>query len=209
MSHHEAESEAEDMTTAMDRIVGELRAPVPIRTEWRLGLLRGVALLPPPGPGSDAPRHVRQWRMHPLMAIAAGLACALAGAGTVALLTTGAARRGTHDPLMNLTSTMPLPGEPVGAGGTGSTVRFVFVAPYASRVSLVGDFNGWNASSMPMRRSTDGRAWMLDVPLAAGRHVYAFIVDGDLAPDPAAPRAGDDDFGVPTSVVLVSGGPRT
>ena len=209
MSHHEAESEAEEMTTAMDRVVGELRAPVPVRAEWRVGVLRGVALLPPPGRVSDALPRVRHWRLRPLTAIAAGLACALAGAGTMALLVGGAARRGTHDPLMNLTSTMPLPGEPVGESSASSTVRFVFVAPYASRVSLVGDFNAWNASSMPMRRSSDGRAWMLDVPLAAGRHVYAFIVDGDLAPDPAAPRAGDDDFGVPTSVVLVSGGPRT
>jgi hypothetical protein len=56
-----------------------------------------------------------------------------------------------------------------------------------------------------MRRSADGRAWLLDVPLPPGRHVYAFVVDGDLAPDPSAPRAGDEDFGVPSSVVLVSG----
>jgi hypothetical protein len=208
MSHHEANSEAEEMTTALDRVVAELRAPVPVRPEWRMGLLRGVALLPSPGRVDDSPRRVRHWRMRPLTAMAAGLACALVGAGTVALLLGSPARRVGRDPLTNLTSTMPLPGEPVGAGGH-STVRFVFVAPYASRVSLVGDFNGWNASSLPMRRSSDGRAWMLDVPLTAGRHVYAFIVDGDLAPDPAAPRAGDDDFGVPTSVVLVGGGPKT
>jgi 1,4-alpha-glucan branching enzyme len=99
---------------------------------------------------------------------------------------------------------MPLPGETSGR----STVRFVLVAPYASRVSLVGDFNRWNPRAMPMRRSADGRAWLLDVPLAAGRHVYSFVVDGDLAPDPTAPRSGDDDFGVPSSVVLVSG-PKT
>ena len=208
MSHHEADSEAEKMTTSLDRVVAELRAPVPVRAEWRVGVLRGAAVLPPPRRVVDSPRAVRHWRMRPLTAIAAGLACALVGAGTVALLLGGRAQRVARDPLTNLTSTMPLPGEPVGAGGH-STVRFVFVAPYASRVSLVGDFNGWNASSMPMRRSSDGRAWMLDVPLAAGRHVYAFIVDGDLAPDPAAPRAGDDDFGVPTSVVLVGGGPKT
>ena len=195
------------MTTPLDRVVAELRVPVPVRTEWRAGLLRAAALQPLPGRVVGSPRAVRHWRMRPLTAIAAGLACALVGAGTVALLLGGRAGR-ARDPLTNLTSTMPLPGEPAGAGGH-STVRFVFVAPYASRVSLVGDFNGWNASSMPMRRSSDGRAWLLDVPLAPGRHVYAFIVDGDLAPDPAAPRAGDDDFGVPTSVVLVGGGPKT
>jgi hypothetical protein len=63
---------------------------------------------------------------------------------------------------------------------------------------------------MPMRRSPDGRAWLIDVPLAPGRHVYSFMVDGDVTPDPAAPRAGEDDFGVPSSVVLVGArGPKT
>jgi len=101
---------------------------------------------------------------------------------------------------------MPLPGEPAAQ----STVRFVFVAPYASRVALVGDFNKWNPSATPMRRSADGRAWLVDLPLAPGRHVYSFVVDGDLAPDPAAPRAGDDDFGIPSSVVLVAAkGPQS
>jgi hypothetical protein len=212
MSHHEAESEASDeMTTAIDRVIAELRAPVPVRVEWRAGLLHGVSMLPPPARIIESKRAVRQWRFRPVTAIAAGLACALVGAGAAALVLGGPARRAAHDPLTNLTSTMPLPGERLAgsSGGDHSTIRFVFVAPYASRVALVGDFNGWNPSSMPMRRSNDGRAWMLDVPLTAGRHVYAFIVDGDLAPDPAAPRAGDDDFGVPSSVVLVGGGPKT
>ena len=83
------------------------------------------------------------------------------------------------------------------------TVRFVLVAPTATRVSLVGDFNRWNPAALPMRRSHDGSAWMVEVTLVPGRHVYSFVVDGDLAPDPAAPRAAEDDFGVPSSVVLV------
>jgi hypothetical protein len=33
--------------------------------------------------------------------------------------------------------------------------------------------------------------------------VYAFVVDGDVTADPDAPRAADDDFGSPNSVVLV------
>jgi len=44
------------------------------------------------------------------------------------------------------------------------------------------------------------------VPLAPGRYRYAFLVDGSrwLA-DPAAPRARDDEFGTPSSVVTVGG----
>jgi len=209
MSHHETDPETVN-SQWIERVAAELRTAVPVRREWRAGLLRGIAMLPPPGPGADTSHGVRRWRLRPLTAIAAGLACALVGACATALLFGGPLRRGSADQLASLTATASLPGEPAAEANGRSVVRFVFVAPYASRVAVVGDFNGWNPAAMPMRRSTDGHAWLLDVPLAPGRHVYSFIVDGDLAPDPAAPRAGDDDFGVPSSVVLVSaGGPKT
>ena len=184
---------------SIERIAEVLREPVPVRAEWRAGLVREMELLP--APSSRESSGGRRWRLRPITAIAAGLACALAGAGVAALVIGNGRRVVSPDALTSLTATMPLPGEMTGH----SMVRFVFVAPYASRVSLVGDFNGWNPSTMPMRRSTDGRAWLLDVPLGPGRHVYSFLVDGDLTADPAAPRAGDDDFGVPSSVVLVTG----
>jgi hypothetical protein len=196
MSHHENGPDTADRA-AIERVIAELRTPVPVRAEWRAGLARGLATLPTP---AAAPRVVRRWTFRPVTAIAAAVVCAVVGA-TVATVLLGSGRRSSSaDVLANLTSTMPLPGE----HGGRSTVRFVLVAPYASRVSLVGDFNKWNPEAMPMRRSADGRAWLLDVPLPPGRHVYSFVVDGDLAPDPAAPRAGDDDFGVPSSVVLVA-----
>lgn len=186
-------------SAAIERVIAELRTPVAVRAEWRAEILRDAAKLALPGAAPS--RGVRRWTLRPLTAIAAALVCVVLGA-TIAAVVLGPSRRSSSEEVLaNLTSTMPLPGE----HGGQSTVRFVFVAPYASRVSLVGDFNRWNPSAMPMRRSADGRAWLLDVPLAPGRHVYSFIVDGDLAPDPAAPRAGDDDFGVPSSVVLVAG----
>jgi hypothetical protein len=82
-------------------------------------------------------------------------------------------------------------------------VRFALAAPSARRVSVVGDFNRWNPSAVPMRRSPDGRTWIADVSLAPGRHVFAFAVDGGLRADPTAPRAVEDDFGVPSSVIVV------
>jgi hypothetical protein len=44
----------------------------------------------------------------------------------------------------------------------------------------------------------------VDVPLAPGRHLYAFVVDGTRwTPDPNAPLAPGDDFGAPNSVIMV------
>jgi len=91
---------------------------------------------------------------------------------------------------------------------TASRVRFSIRAPFATQVSLVGDFDHWDPAALPMQRASDGETWTLDVHLPPGRHVFAYAVDGDLKTDPSAPRAVEDDFGVPSSVVVVvaSGG---
>lgn len=82
-------------------------------------------------------------------------------------------------------------------------VQFVLAAPRASRVTVVGDFNDWDPGATPMRRRTAG-AWVASIPLPPGRHVYAFIVDGDRwVPDPAAPLAPEDGFGIRNSVIVV------
>ena len=83
-------------------------------------------------------------------------------------------------------------------------VRFSVQAPGARRVVLVGDFDAWTPEGRPMRRSADGRTWELDVRLPPGRHAFAYRIDGVLRADPGAARAVEDDFGVPTSVVVVA-----
>lgn len=82
-------------------------------------------------------------------------------------------------------------------------VEFTFDAK-AERVSLVGDFNGWSADSTPMTRLGNSDVWVATVPIAPGRHVYAFVVDGvRWERDPSRPAAPDDDFGKPGSVIMV------
>lgn len=87
--------------------------------------------------------------------------------------------------------------------GDAHAVHFELDAPHARRVSLVGDFDGWNPAAIPMRRRSDG-AWAIDLPLPPGRHAFAFSVDGRLTIDPTAALAADDNFGVPSSVVVVT-----
>jgi hypothetical protein len=84
--------------------------------------------------------------------------------------------------------------------------QFLLVAPQAASVSLVGDFNDWDPAHTPMSATEPAGLWTAIVPLEPGRYRYAFLVDGaQWLPDPAAPRAGDDEFGVPSSVVTVGG----
>ena len=83
-------------------------------------------------------------------------------------------------------------------------VTFVFQAPGASRVSLVGDFNGWDPDATPLARATTGEIWTAQVPLEHGLHAYAFVIDGrDWEPDPAAPLAPVATFGRRNSLLVV------
>lgn len=83
-------------------------------------------------------------------------------------------------------------------------VPFVLYAPDAGAVALVGDFNDWDTTATPLRATSSAGTWVVTVPLAPGRYRYAFVIDGTrwLA-DPGAPRAPDDDFGTPSSVLTV------
>ncbi len=89
--------------------------------------------------------------------------------------------------------------------------RFMLVAPGAREVALVGDFNEWDhGATRLVRVASQGSShgvWTIDLPLTAGRHSYAFLVDGQRwVADPARPRAIGDDFGRPSSAVTVGGG---
>ena len=72
-------------------------------------------------------------------------------------------------------------------------VAFAVWAPNARRVSIVGDFNGWDGRRMPMRNV--GGFWELFVPGLRPGHLYKYEIlgaDGQLLPlkaDPQAERA--------------------
>lgn len=95
-------------------------------------------------------------------------------------------------------------------GGTTASpdvrpVQFVLRAPEARSVSLVGDFNDWDVAADPLHptRGADG-VWTVEIPLAPGRHEYAFVIDGERwMADPGAPAVMDD-FGQPGSALTVT-----
>jgi hypothetical protein len=82
-------------------------------------------------------------------------------------------------------------------------VTFVLRAEDAREVALVGDFNEWRADGTRLLRHGGG-LWSVVVPLRPGRYTYAYVVDGARWQlDPQAPPAAGEDFGRPSSVVLV------
>ena len=64
-----------------------------------------------------------------------------------------------------------------GMEGVAGTA-FAVWAPHARQVSLVGDFNGWNARQHPMRRRRECGAWELFLPGVQAGAYYKFDVLG-------------------------------
>jgi hypothetical protein len=143
----------------------------------------------------------RTVRVSPLGALAAAAAVLIAAVVVVPRLTPN-----VGSDQVGATVQPPADGfAPIAADST-HVVQFVFVAPTARSVSLVGDFNNWEMDATPLAAGPARSVWTVQLRLPNGRHRYAFVVDDSTwAADPAAPPAAGDDFGMPSSVVTVTG----
>ncbi|WP_288201325.1 1,4-alpha-glucan branching protein GlgB [uncultured Megasphaera sp.] len=60
-----------------------------------------------------------------------------------------------------------------------SCVRFAVWAPHALAVSVVGDFNNWDAGANPMERSSsDGEIWVTHIPGLQEGDIYKYAITG-------------------------------
>ena len=92
----------------------------------------------------------------------------------------------------------------VAATGQAIPVQFVLVAPDARSVAVVGDFNNWGLNDTALVAENHHGVWSVSAPVHTGVHRYAFLVNGkQWVADPTAPRAADDDFGQPSSALVV------
>lgn len=171
--------ENEPLDPALRRVVEALREPVTGPADLPARVLRAAR--------RPTWRRAADWAVEPRNVRVSPLGMLALAAGVAALLVLG--RPAT-------------PAAPTAAAT--SVVRFAIQAPEAASVALVGDFNDWDAGATLLRPAAgDDGLWTVEVPLSAGRHEYAFIVDGTewRATAHAAPVA--DDFGRPNAVVLV------
>ncbi len=81
------------------------------------------------------------------------------------------------------------------------SVAFVFYAPKAHNVVLVGTFNDWNPRKTPMVKGRNG-IWTVKLNLTSGRYEYLFLVDGThYETDPNAVEVRPDGLGHENAVL--------
>jgi hypothetical protein len=173
----------------VERLVSEAygtRVPVaPLEEQALLERLRG----------EPRPRRAPMWRAWLTQRDALSLSPLVGALATVLLLGAGmwiGAR---------VTAGRPVPA--ASPAGGAQVVEFALEAPSASRVTVVGDFNGWDPAATPMHRLRGG-PWTTAIAVPEGRYAYAFVIDGrSWMPDPGAPLAPDDGFGLKSSVLVV------
>jgi tetratricopeptide (TPR) repeat protein len=72
----------------------------------------------------------------------------------------------------------------------------------AGRVYLIGSFNSWNTTDLPMIKTKSG--WRASVFISGGTHNYAFLVDGIRYLDPSHKVYHQDNYGLESSVIQVN-----
>jgi 1,4-alpha-glucan branching enzyme len=82
-------------------------------------------------------------------------------------------------------------------------IQFVFPAPEAQTVSLVGDFNDWDTFANPMKKDKRG-IWKVTLNLKPGRYEYRFFVDENWENDPSCTECVSNSLGSMNCVRIVA-----
>ena len=186
----------------IQRVVAELRRPVPLDEEFDRNVMTAVR-------GMPRHRH-RAWtralrpRTITFSPLISGIAAAVLLAVTLsvghAIGTLRAGRTANERPDVAVDHGNP-------STRARRPVQFVLIAPTARKVQVVGDFNDWDASHAEFSAEhRGGGVWSVTAAVPEGHHRYSFVVDDSVwVADPTAPRALDDDFGMPNSALVVGG----
>lgn len=185
-----------DDNELIERISAELRSPVQLGADFDERVMASIRRAPRGRPLSA----FLGWLLRPRRLELSPLAVAAAASVVLLAVVTGTWELARRDAsVVTRDDALESRQEPV------RVVQFVFVAPSARSVALVGDFNGWDTRATQMQRRAAPGVWTVSLPLPVGRHQYAFVInETDWAPDPTAPPAMADDFGTPSSVVTVA-----
>jgi len=204
MTENPSDSREAQDAAFLERVAGPLRSPEFLDGSFEQRLMEkirreGPVFYPAPAPTRAASwwRTERVVRLSPLtgLAVAAGLAAVIALSSLA-----GGTRSGSGSAVASDKSVTQ---QTATRSDTVHLVRFVFVDSRASSVEIVGDFNAWTKGVTRLERSGAPGVWAVSIALPAGRHEYAFIINGSRwIADPLAPNTSDD-FGTESAVIHV------
>ncbi len=83
------------------------------------------------------------------------------------------------------------------------TFKFRPPARPENRMNLMGTFNDWNRSSLPMHDNDGDGLFELELPLDPGQYLYQFVLDELETPDSENPTRVDNGFGGYNSVIQI------
>ena len=189
----------------IEQIAAELRRPVrldPRFDERVMEALNAPEVIPlHPTRQARRPWVMRPWtvRVSPIGALAAAAALV----GVVAL---GAWRLSSVEQVQ-LASNPFADSNVVPVANTGEAPlvlhQFIYYQKGLKSISLVGQFNDWDADSTALTEVSPG-VWTVTLPLRPGVYEYQFMLNGtQRVTDPTMPQVSND-FGSPNSVVTVS-----
>src|SRR5687768_13265376 len=201
MTEDQSEMTSEDIAF-LERVAKPLRSPELVDDTFEPRLMAQVRRVGSTlYPASRSTRSTSWWRTERVVRVSpiAGLAMAAGIAGVIAL---SSLVGGTNETPVAAVAQNRAPQGAI-APDTVHLVRFVFVDPRATTVEMVGDFNAWTKGVTKLERSAAPGVWTASIPLPAGRHEYAFIINGTRwIADPLAAKSSDD-FGVESAVIHV------
>lgn len=172
--------------TTLELIVEELQQPVKLDASFERRVMVRVRRL-----YAAQRKHRGRWFGAAAAIVERPAWAAALAAGVVAIATIGILR------------VRPWADRAVAANGR-EPVQFVLVAPSAHSVAVVGDFNNWGLGDSALVATNHQGVWSVTAAVPAGVHRYAFVVNGkQWVADPTAPRSSGDDFGMPSSALVV------
>ena len=196
----------------IEEIAGELKRPVRFDSSFES---RVMSAIDPSIVSSDKRRKPTPWLLRPHTFYVSPLAGIAVAAGLVAVITMSALQtvpnKGVEPAVVAIEE--PTLSDPVFTEVRNSATAAKYAAPFtyidrsAKSVSIVGSFNGWDASRNVLTKSADS-LWTTNIMLAPGRYEYQLMVDGKLIADPSAQRTAESEFGAANSVVIVGSVPR-
>jgi hypothetical protein len=187
----------------IDQIAAELRRPVrldPRFDERVMEALNAPEVIPlHPTRQARRPWIMRPWtvRVSPIGAFAAAAALTAVVAMGAMRLSAGGEAQVTANDIGDVVQVSDVGAEPL------VLHQFTYYQKGLKSISLVGQFNDWDADSTALTEVSEG-VWTVTLRLRPGVYEYQFILNGQQrVTDPTMPQTSSD-FGSPNSVVTVS-----